>query len=331
MNQRRQILENTRKWRWGVYRWWVLGFIILSILAVSFIAKPIQPHIQVAPERIFLEPIFTLPVIGDFYLVNTLPALLLVDLIIIVLALFVRKGLQGGNLIPKGVSAIFEMLVEALYNLTETSAGKYTKQIFPWFATIFVLVLVANLTKLLPGFETIGFMHPNEHGFVTKSIGGNWDILTPEVAHAGDGFVVTPFFRGLSTDLNFTVALALISVIMTQVIGVRAQGMRYFTKFVNFTTMFKKPALGFMDFIVGLLELISELAKVLSFAFRLFGVMFSGTVLVALVGAMVPVFVPSLIYMFELFMGVIQAFVFGMLTLVFMAQATQGHGEHDDH
>ena len=76
-------MENTRKWRWGVNRWWIFGLIILSILAVNFIAKPIQPHIQVAPERILLEPIFTLPVIGDFYLVNTLPSMLLVDLIII--------------------------------------------------------------------------------------------------------------------------------------------------------------------------------------------------------------------------------------------------------
>jgi len=324
-------LENTRKWRWGVNRWWVLGFIILTVIIVNYIAVPIQPHIQVAPERIFLEPIFSLPVIGDFYLVNTLTSMLLVDLIIIVLALMVKNGLKNGTLIPKGVAAFFEMGVEMLYNLTETSAGKYTKQIFPWFATIFVLVLVANLTKLIPGMETVGFMHHSEHGYVTQSIGGNWSILTPELAHEGGGYIVTPFFRGLSTDLNFTVALALISVFMVQVIGVRAQGIRYFSKFLNFTTMFKKPALGFMDFIVGLLELISELAKILSFAFRLFGVMFSGSVLVALVGAMVPVFVPSLIYMFELFMGVIQAFVFGMLTLVFMAQATQGHGEHDDH
>ncbi len=324
-------MEKSLKWKWGVNRWWVLAMIILSVLVVQFIAKPIQPHIQVAPEKILLEPLFTLPVLGDFYLVNTLTSLVLVDVIIILLALLVRNGVRNGTLIPKGVAAAFEMLVEMLYNLTETSAGKYTKQIFPWFATIIILVFVANLTKLIPGFETIGFMHHSEEGFVTQNIGGNWAILTPEKAHNGEGSIVTPFFRGLSTDLNFTVALALISVVMIQVIGVRAQGLGYFSKFINFTTMFKKPALGFMDFIVGLLELISELAKVLSFAFRLFGVMFSGTVLVALVGSMVPIFVPSLIFMFELFMGVIQAFVFGMLTMVFMAQATQGHGEHTDH
>ncbi|MEW6650320.1 MAG: F0F1 ATP synthase subunit A, partial [Chloroflexota bacterium] len=144
-------------------------------------------------------------------------------------------------------------------------------------------------------------------------------------------YILTPFFRAVSTDLNFTLALALISVIMTQVIGVQTQGMRYFTKFINFTTMFKKPVFGFIDFLVGLLELISEFAKILSFTFRLFGVMFSGFVLVALVATMLPVFVPSMIYMFEIFMGVIQAFVFGMLTMVFMAMATRGHGGEEHH
>jgi len=324
-------LENSSKWRWGINRWWIFGFIVLTIICVQFIAVPIQPHIQVAPERLFEEPLFTLPVIGDFYLVNTLTSMLLVDAIIILLALLVRNGVKKGSLIPKGISGAFETIVEMLYNLTETSAGKYTKQVFPWFATIIILVFVANLTKLLPGMETIGFMHHLEHGYVTKSIGGNWFVLTSEAAHEGEGLMVTPFFRGLSTDLNFTAALALISVIMTQIIGVRAQGARYFTKFINFTTMFSKPLFGFMDFIVGVLELISELAKILSFAFRLFGVMFAGTVLVALVGVMVPVFVPSLIFAFEVFMGVIQAFVFGMLTMVFMSQATQGHGEDTDH
>jgi F-type H+-transporting ATPase subunit a len=86
-----------------------------------------------------------------------------------------------------------------------------------------------------------------------------------------------------------------------------------------------------MDFLVGILETISEFAKILSFTFRLFGNMFAGMVLMALVGVMVPVFVPSMIMMFELFIGLIQAFVFGMLTMVFMAQATQGHASEEEH
>jgi F-type H+-transporting ATPase subunit a len=93
--------------------------------------------------------------------------------------------------------------------------------------------------------------------------------------------------------------------------------------------MFTVPFFGAMDFLVGLLELISELARILSFAFRLFGNMFAGVVLVAVVAGLLGFLsiIPSMLMMFELFVGVIQAFVFGMLTMVFMAQATQGHGE----
>jgi F-type H+-transporting ATPase subunit a len=147
-----------------------------------------------------------------------------------------------------------------------------------------------------------------------------------------NGYVIVPFFRGISVDLNFTLAIALISVIMTQVIGFQAQGFGYLSKFFNFRNMFKVPFFGAMDFLVGLLELISELAKVVSFSFRLFGNMFAGVVLVAIVASLLGKIsiLPSMIMMFELFMGIIQAFVFGMLTMVFMAQATQGHAHEEE-
>lgn len=322
-------LEKTRKWRWGVNRWIILGLIILSVVGVNLI-KPVQPHIQVAPEILSAEPLFTLPVIGDFYLSNTIVAMLLMDVVIILVALAVRNGSRKNGMVPKGLAGGFEMLVEMLYNLTESTAGKYAKKVFPWFATIMIVVLFANLVKLVPGFETIGLLHHSEHGYEIQALGGNWFTVINKEAHEG-GYVVTPFARALSTDLNFTAALALISVLMTQVIGVQAQGIGYFSKFLNFKTMFKKPFFGFMDFLVGLLETISEFSKILSFAFRLFGNMFAGMVLLALIGVMIPVFVPSMIMMFELFIGAIQAFVFGMLTMVFMAQATQGHGGEEEH
>jgi F-type H+-transporting ATPase subunit a len=322
-------LEKTRKWRWGKKRWIVLGLIILSVVGVNLIA-PVQPHIQVAPEFLTSEPLFTLPVLGEFRMTNTMVAMLLMDIVIIAIALMVRNGAKKDPVAPKGMAGGFEMLLEVLYNLTESTAGKFAKKIFPWFATIMIVVLFANLIKLLPGFETIGLLHHAEHGYEIQALGGNWyTVLNQKAEH--DGYVVTPFARALSTDLNFTVALALISVVMTQVIGVQAQGFRYFGKFVNTGTMFKKPFFGFMDLMVGLLETISEFSKILSFAFRLFGNMFAGMVLMALIGVMLPVFMPSMIMMFELFIGLIQAFVFGMLTMVFMAQATQGHGSEEEH
>jgi F-type H+-transporting ATPase subunit a len=288
----------------------------------------VRPHIQVAPER--LTENVTLPVVGDVYLSNTITATVLVDVIIILLAFLVRQGMRraekDGKLNPRGMAAVFEMLMEAIYNLTESSAGKWAKKIFPWFATIFLIVLVSNLVKLLPGFETIGLIEPipaGKEGDAIQSILGG--LLTTVVAQPG-GYMVVPFFRSPSTDLNFTLALALISVFMTQVIGIQAQGLGYFSKFFNTRNLYTKPFFGAMDFLVGILETISEFAKILSFTFRLFGNMFAGMVLLALVGVMLPVFMPSMILMFEFFIGLIQAFVFGMLTMVFMAQATRGHG-----
>ena len=192
-------------------------------------------------------------------------------------------------------------------------------------ATILIYVLFANLLKLIPGFESIGVLHHVEEGHAISPLGGSWNLFT-----SGEGeYVLAPFFRGISVDLNFTVALALIAVVMIQVIGFRAQGAGYLSKFFNTRRMFKVPFFGAMDFLVGLLELISELSKILSFAFRLFGNMFAGIVLVAIVAGLLGRFsiLPAMVMLFELFVGVIQAFVFGMLTMVFMAQATQGHGE----
>jgi len=335
----------TRKWRWGVNRWWVLGFIILGAIGVNLV-YPVKPHIQVAPESLTLKPLFSLPVIGDFYFVNSFTAMLIGDVLLILIAFAVYRSTRSGSLVPKGIASAMEMLMEMLYNMTETSAGKWTKVIFPWFMTILLVVLSANIVKLLPGVETIGLLHHNEEGQPVQELtSGVFTVLATKLNDAGEEiysdsgmvveeeerFIVTPFVRALSTDLNFTVALALISVVMTQVIGFRAQGMRYLLKFFNVSTMFKKPFLGFMDLIVSLLELISEFAKILSFSFRLFGNMFAGMVLMILVSTMVPYFMPSMIMFFELFIGAIQAFVFGMLTMVFMSQATMGHGEEEHH
>jgi len=227
-----------------------------------------------------------------------------------------------------------EAFFELLYNLTEGSAGaKYARMIFPWFATIMFYVLLANLLKLIPGFESIGVLHPaHGEGHTTQVIGHLFgkelvNILPTKVEEGG--VILAPYFRGISVDLNFTASLALIAVVMIQVIGFRAQGFGYLSKFFNTRRMFKVPFFGAMDFLVGLLELISEISKILSFAFRLFGNMFAGIVLVAIVAGLLGKIsiLPAMVMMFELFVGVIQAFVFGMLTMVFMAQATQGHGE----
>ena len=359
-------------WRWGWARWVVLAAILLGLyLFTGILGNPhpvevVMPHV-VLPAEELTAPIH-LPVLGEFYLTNTMTALLLADLVIVIIAIAVSRAAKRGNLVPRGLAGAVEALLEALHNITESTAGKWTKVIFPWFATITLLVLVANWTELFPGIETIGVVRPSaESHYQIEQVGSSpfYNILEVEEteaqaegetaaaadAHAAEpvvaatdghaeaaageeahtGYAFIPFVRVVSTDLNFTVALALVAVFMVQVVGIRAQGGGYFLKFWNTKTMFSKPIFGVVDFGVGILELVSEFSKILSFAFRLFGNIFAGSVLLFVIGSLVPVFAQSVFYLLEFFVGLIQAVVFGMLTMVFMAQATQGHGgEHHE-
>lgn len=321
-------METQKRTPW---RRWIVLVLMIAGFILGGIFVPIQPEIVVAAEKITYEPLVEdFLGLGPLYFVNTLPTLAVTIILLVVLAFFTNRSLkksQQSDLVPRGVGNLMEAILEMLYNLTEGSAGKYVKMVFPWFATIMIYVLFANLLKLIPGFESIGVLHHVEagEGHAKAALFGHWYTLTAEHGE----YILAPFFRGISVDLNFTVALAIISVVMIQVVGFRAQGLGYLSKFFNTRRMFKVPFFGAMDFLVGLLELISEVSKILSFAFRLFGNMFAGIVLVAIVAGLLGRFsiLPAMVMMFELFVGIIQAFVFGMLTMVFMAQATQGHGE----
>lgn len=318
-------------WRWGTNRWIVLGLIVLGFIGSKYIA-PVRPNVQLPAEHWMSQPLFTLPVIGDFYLTNTMVALVLVDILVILVAYFFNRAVKKGDLALKGIPGALEALLEYLYNMTESTAGKWAWTIFPWFATITIMVLFANWMELIPGVDSIGIIKASASGvgYPIQQLGSHLaTIIKPEVT--SNGSEVIPFVRVVSTDLNFTVALALIAVTAVQVVGVRAQGMQYFTKFWNVKTFFSKPIFGVIDWGVGLLELVSEFSKILSFAFRLFGNIFAGSVLLFVMGSllgMISIF-PSMFYMLEFFVGAIQAIVFGLLTMTFMAQATQGHGEHE--
>jgi F-type H+-transporting ATPase subunit a len=377
-----------QKRRWGKYRWLIVLIIVGNVLAARAFS-PIMPHVQVPAEP--LAGPFTLPLIGELYLTNTLTALFLADLILILIALSVRLATRKGELVLGGFAGAIEALVEGIYNLVESTAGKWTRQIFPWMTTIVLLVLVVNWMELIPGVDSVGTFHTPHAGlpaYETQTLFsiGDFDVstITEEVEYEGGhgedpaesvdthsdethieevnaeeaheteaehtegehmesasvvGF--TPWIRVTSTDLNFTVALALISVVMTQIIGLRALGPGYFSKFFafrNFGRMWISENLGpfdvmmpFLDIFVGLLELVAEIAKIISFSFRLFGNIFAGSVLLFVIGSLVPVLVQSGFLLLEVMVGLIQALVFGMLTMVFMTMATQSHDDHDDH
>ncbi len=334
-----QTQENSQqkfRWRWGVNRWFVLLFCILGFMGAQAY-PPILPHIQLPAEKYLGGPLFVLPGIGPFFWTNTLTAMIIADILILIIALLVRRAALGGELIPKGFSGAVEALLEVIYNLTESTAGRWAKTIFPWFAAITLFVLIVNWTELIPGVDSIGFLEHDEHGYPVEQIAPNvYTIVNPqdEAAHSAEAghelFLVLPYVRVLSTDLNFTVALALISIFMTQVYGARALGLSYFSKFINVGGIFSRPIFGIIDFGVGLLELISEFSKILSFSFRLFGNIFAGTVLLFVIGTLIPIFAQSIFLLLEFFVGLIQAIVFGMLTMVFMSQAVAGHGEHSE-
>ena len=307
------------------------GFASLGIAGVP----AARPDITIAAERLIEEPLFVLPQpFGPLYLVNTLPTLAFTVIVLIILAYFTHRSFLKSwrtDLVPNGLGNLMEAYLELIYNLTESASGsKWAPLIFPWFATIMTYVLLANLLKLVPGFESIGLLRAASPGHPVQQLGPFANILPAEVTN---GFALIPFVRGVSLDLNFTVALAVISVVMTQVVGIRAQGLGYFSKFLNVRNLFNVTFFRAMDVLVRLLELISELAKILSFAFRLFFNMFAGIILVAVVASLLGLItiVPSMLYMFEFFIGIIQAFVFGMLTMVFMSMATRGHGGEEEH
>lgn len=168
-----------------------------------------------------------------------------------------------------------------------------------------------------PDADTAGEDHGDEEGHE-----GDPDIL-----------VVTPFVRAAATDLNMTLSLALIAFLAIQFYGTQELGLSYYAKFINLPALgnLSKKPMGAMDFVVGLLEIISELAKILSFGFRLFGNIFAGQVLLFVMAFLVATLLPGVFYGLELFVGLIQAFVFFMLTLVFSGMAMEGHHGDDDH
>ena len=172
--------KRRRPWRrWVVLVLMIVGFVLGGIFV------PVQPEILVAPEKLIEEPIIeNFLGFGPLYLVNTLPTLAVTIILVLIIAYFTNRSLTQSastNLVPRGIGNVMEAFFELLYNLTEGSAGaKYARMIFPWFATIMFYVLLANLLKLIPGFESIGVLHPHGGGHG----GGAYPL--PRRRHRGD-------------------------------------------------------------------------------------------------------------------------------------------------
>lgn len=231
-------------------------------------------------------------IVGGLPISNALLTSWLVAILLMISALFITRRL---TLIPSRTQLIFELLIGGLYEFFKTITGKYINQFFPLIASLFIFIITANWVGLLPGVGTIGYFHE------------------------GEKFV--PLLRGATADLNTTVALALVAVIAIQYFGFTTLGAHYSTRFLNFSNP--------IYFVLGLLELVSEISKIISFAFRLFGNIFAGEVLLTVIAFLMPFIVPLPFLMMELFVGFIQALVFSMLTAVFL-QVAVSHGEHEN-
>lgn len=245
------------------------------------------PEVSLAAETLWR--------LGPLRITNALLASWLVTGFLVVFALWFRSRMRD---VPGRVQALFESVVTWLVGLADAVTGSREKseRFFPLVASLFLFILALNWFGLLPGVGPLG-VYQEHHGRVT----------------------LVPLLRGGNADLNSTLALALIAVVATHLAGFKQLGVRpHLGKFLNFT----HP----IGFFVGLLEAISELAKIVSFSFRLFGNIFAGEVLLLIVAALVPYLAPLPFFGLELFVGFVQALVFATLTLVFLQLATH-HGE----
>jgi len=230
--------------------------------------------------------------VWGFPVTNAMLGMWLAMLVLMVLGIAVSRRV---SLVPGKLQNLFEMLFEYLLDLFEKTLGsrKLALRYFPFITTIFLFILAANWLEFLPIYGTL-------------QVGGE------------------SLFHASTADLNTTLALALISFFVIEFSGILTLGvLKYGSKFVNLKE-------GAMMFVVGLLELIGNLARLISFSFRLFGAIFAGEVLLVVVGAFVPYFLPVPLMAFEAFIGLLQAAIFAILTMAFIKIAIEPpHGGHE--
>jgi F-type H+-transporting ATPase subunit a len=241
------------------------------------------------------EPIFF---VGKFPITNTLLQTFLVDGIILAGVFAIKDKL---TLIPSGFQNALELVMDGFYGLTQSISPKNFGKIFPYFMGFFFFILVANWSSLLPGVGSIGFFHGE-----------------------GKEKELIPLLRGAGSDINVTLALALVSAVATHVMSINTLGFKeYISRFLSFNPLY---------LFIGLLELVSEVTKVISLSFRLFGNIYAGEVVIATISSLskFSAFIAPLPFLaLEIIVGLVQALVFSMLTMTFMAILTTSHHEEN--
>ncbi|KKS45174.1 ATP synthase F0 subunit A [Candidatus Nomurabacteria bacterium RIFCSPLOWO2_02_FULL_42_17] len=258
---------------------------------------------------VFAEPIFHL---GSMTVTNSLLASMLAVLVLVIIGICLRFSLKN---VPRGLQNVFETILEGALNLCDQVTGhrRLSLKILPIALTIFLFVLVNNWLGLLPGVGTIGQIRIEE-------------------GHS----IFVPYLRGGTADINTTLALGIFSVLGANIFGIFSVGLwKTFNKYINlkilgsiFTKVRREPTIlvvAPVQFFVGLVETIGEFAKIASLSFRLFGNIFAGEVLLASLGALIAYAVPIPFIFLEILVGLIQALVFSMLTVVYFTIAAENH------
>lgn len=232
--------------------------------------------------------------VGGFPITSTLLMTWAVMIILAAMAFFVGRNV---NKIPGKVQTFFELMFSGILDYMEgvLESRSMAQKYFPLIATLFLFILLGNWLGLVPGFSTLDIKTAATHG---------------EFVH---------FFHPMNTDLNTTLALALIVFFVIEIAGVIALGIwKYGGKFINFSSV--------INFFVGIIELVSELARLIAFSFRLFGNIFAGKTLILVASYFFALLLPVPFMLFEVGVGLIQAGIFALLTLFFIKIAiTEPH------
>ena len=223
---------------------------------------------------------------------------------------------------PRGVLNFFESLLELMFKYLDQVTGDRKKSIrfLPIVGGLFFFILISNWIGLLPGIGSIGIYQLHE---------GHIELI--------------PFFRPANTDLNMTLSMAVLAVVASHVFGIVTIGFfKYANKFIKLGDIWhavksRKPVsilTAVVEFFVGIIEIFSEIAKMVSLSLRLFGNIFAGEVLLTVLASLIAFIVPLPFMALELLVGLIQATVFSMLTLVYLTMATaeiHAHGDNESH
>lgn len=263
---------------------------------------------------IFAEPVFH---IGNFTVTNSLLNSWLTVLVVFIFALIIKFKIKK---IPGKLQHIFEIFINGSVSLLDqiTNNRKISNKIFPFVFSVFIFILFNNWLGIMPFIGSVGFydMHDGHEVFI-------------------------PIFRGGTADLNTTLALAIMSVLGSNLFGAMILGAwKTLNKYVKigalgeiFTKVKKDPSIivvAPISFFVGLIEFIGEFAKIASLSFRLFGNIFAGEVLLSSMAAIFAFVLPTPFLFLEVFVGFIQALIFSLLTAVYFTIAAEDHDSHDE-